>query len=106
MQVADISAVRSVEQAAYGATVPRRNYQRELEHNPLSHYFVLRLERSTTEIEIIGAAGFWLIGDEIHITTIAIQPRWKGFGLGGWLLLTLLEKGPSLKAKLATLEVS
>jgi ribosomal-protein-alanine N-acetyltransferase len=37
--------------------------------------------------------------------TIAVWPRWRGLGLGEWLLLTLLKEGRSLGADYATLEV-
>ena len=54
---------------------------------------------------VIGLAGFWLMGDEAHISTIAIHPDWRGLGLGEWLLLTLIEVAQALDAQTATLEV-
>lgn len=54
---------------------------------------------------LIGLAGFWLMADEVHISTIAVHPNWRGLGLGEWLLLTLLKAGQALAAQVATLEV-
>src|SRR6185503_1797491 len=54
---------------------------------------------------VIGLTGFWLMGDEAHISTIAIHPDWRGLGLGEWLLLTLIEVAQALDAQTATLEV-
>lgn len=54
---------------------------------------------------LIGLAGFWLMADEAHISTIAVHPDWRGLGLGEWLLLALLEAGQALGAETATLEV-
>lgn len=116
MTLADIPMVTAMEQAAYAPNLPRRAYKDELEHNNLAYYFVLRTQIAESQANlnlhladdsaaIIGVAGFWLITTEIHIITIAIHPNWRGLGLGEWLLHTLIEKGQSLGADIATLEV-
>lgn len=129
MTLDDIPAVVAIERASYSMTWPTRAFDYELTHNSLAHYYVLRTTRAhpptvpSTSIEppetssgqpsavgslssaLIGLAGFWLIADEIHISTIAIHPDWRGLGLGEWLLLVLLEAGHALGAETATLEV-
>jgi ribosomal-protein-alanine N-acetyltransferase len=115
MTLTDIPAVTAVEQAAY-PTWPQKAYDQELIHNRLAHYFVLRTsllnpyDRSSKPVAnapptTLGVGGFWLIADEAHIITIAVHPHWQGLGLGEWMLLALIEKGQSLEAKIATLEV-
>jgi ribosomal-protein-alanine N-acetyltransferase len=101
----DIPAAVAVEQAAYLTPWPQKDYQHELEQNRLAHYLALRLAEEQAGGLLVGLAGFWLIAGDIHITTIAIQPRWKGLGLGEWLLLNLLEEGEALGGTVATLEV-
>ena len=102
MTLADIPQVVAVEQASYAMTWPQKAYDYELTKNRLAHYFVLRyLPRS----EVIGLAGIWLMADEAHISTIAVHPRWRGLGLGEWLLIHLLTEGRRLGATAATLEV-
>jgi ribosomal-protein-alanine N-acetyltransferase len=54
---------------------------------------------------VIGFAGFWLIGDEVHISTIAVHPDWRGRGLGELLLLNLLHVAAQKPATMVTLEV-
>jgi [ribosomal protein S18]-alanine N-acetyltransferase len=111
MTLADIPASLEVDQAAYGANFSPRNYRDELENNQLAHYFVLHQagaspgEQTPPPPAVIGLGGFWLIAGELHVITISVHPRYRGLGLGEWLLLTLLEEGQKLAAEEATLEV-
>jgi ribosomal-protein-alanine N-acetyltransferase len=128
MTLADIPAVVAIERASYSLTWPTRAFDYELRHNTLAHYYVLRTTLAhppgeaasnltppetlsdywslvTGQSSVVGLAGFWLMADEAHISTIAVHPDWRGLGLGEWLLLTLLEVGQALGAKTATLEV-
>jgi ribosomal-protein-alanine N-acetyltransferase len=124
MTLADIPEVIAVEQASYSLTWPAKAYDHELQKNDLAHYFVLRFlnqptNQPTNQLAsqptnypfihpspaVIGLAGFWLMSDEIHISTIAVQPNWRGLGLGEWLLIRLLAEGQALGGLIATLEV-
>jgi ribosomal-protein-alanine N-acetyltransferase len=127
MTLADIPAVVAIENVSYSMTWPARAYDYELQYNDLAHYFVLRTSLPQPPLEesrqasrqpevqkgnlgdhfstIIGLAGFWLMPDEAHISTIAIHPDWRGLGLGEWLLLNLIETAQTLNAQTATLEV-
>jgi ribosomal-protein-alanine N-acetyltransferase len=102
MTLADIPQVVAVEQASYAMTWPQKAYDYELTQNQLAHYFVLR---HVSQPVIIGLAGIWLMADEAHINTIAVHPRWRGLGLGEWLLITLLTAAQELGAATSTLEV-
>jgi ribosomal-protein-alanine N-acetyltransferase len=104
MQLADIPQVVLVEQAAYTMQWSQKAYEYELTQNDLAHYFVLR-HTPPGESDIIGMAGFWLLADEAHISTIAVHPAWQRQGLGEWLLITLLQEAHHLDAVVATLEV-
>jgi ribosomal-protein-alanine N-acetyltransferase len=55
--------------------------------------------------EVIGYGGFWLLIEDVHISTIAVHAAWRNRGLGELLLLSLLEQGRDLGAQRATLEV-
>jgi ribosomal-protein-alanine N-acetyltransferase len=114
MTVSDIEAVVALERMAYRMYWPRKAYAYELTQNELSHYFILRLsepqpilKRLATESEqgLIGLGGFWLVVDEIHVSTLAIHPGWRRQGLGEWMLIALLEAGQRLNGTFATLEV-
>ncbi|HUM68495.1 MAG TPA: ribosomal protein S18-alanine N-acetyltransferase, partial [Chloroflexota bacterium] len=54
---------------------------------------------------VIGYAGYWLIGDEVHISTVAMHPEWRGKGLGELLLLNMLALAYAHPANIVTLEV-
>jgi len=107
MQLADIPQVIAVEQAAYTMQWPQKAYEYELTGNKLAHYFVLRttLPIDPAESDLVGMAGFWLLADEAHISTIAVYPTWRRRGLGEWLLINIIEEAQTLGAVVATLEV-
>jgi [ribosomal protein S18]-alanine N-acetyltransferase len=69
-------------------------------HNPSAYYIVVRADDS-----IIGYAGMWLIMDEAHITTIGVDPEFRGQKIGEHMLLNLLEEAMHRSARRATLEV-
>jgi len=49
--------------------------------------------------------GIWLMVDEAHITTFAVDPAWRRQGIGERLLLALLDVAQARRAREATLEV-
>lgn len=60
---------------------------------------------STYSCPIIGYGGLWLVVDDAHITTIAVDPVFRGFGVGELLLNGLIDAAYELQAKMLTLEV-
>ena len=48
----------------------------------------------------------WLVVDELHITLVAVDPRWRRQGLGRVVLAALLQQGHHEGARWATLEVA
>ena len=54
---------------------------------------------------IVGYAGLWLMTDEAHITTIAVDPEYQGYGIGELLLLGLMDRAKQVGARWLTLEV-
>ena len=58
-----------------------------------------------TESAIVGFGGEWVIMDEAHITTLAVDPRSRRQRIGERLLLALLDEGIRRRASRATLEV-
>jgi len=103
MTVDDIPAVLAVDALSFPTPSTERLYINELTNNTLAHYQVL-VRRDDGE-HAIGHAGFWLIADEVHISTIAVHPAERGRGFGEWLLLNLLLEACALDPLLVTLEV-
>jgi ribosomal-protein-alanine N-acetyltransferase len=54
---------------------------------------------------IAGFAGMWCVYDEAHITTIGVDPHYRGRGLGELLLLALFDEAVRRGAIWVTLEV-
>lgn len=54
---------------------------------------------------VVGYAGLWLMTDEAHITTIAVDPDSQGNGIGELLLLALIDRAKLIGAHWLTLEV-
>ncbi len=54
---------------------------------------------------IVGFAGFWIMADEAHITSIAARKSHRQQGIGELLLTAVAEMAVRLKARTITLEV-
>ncbi len=54
---------------------------------------------------VVGIAGFWVMVDEAHITTIAVRKAYQRRGIGERLLIAIIEMAARLNAKVITLEV-
>ena len=100
MTLEDIPAVHAIERASFLVPWPDDAYRNELVTNRLASYVVARAGD-----ELVGFAGLWVMVDEAHITTFAVDPRWRRRGVGQWLLLRLLELANDRRAREATLEV-
>ena len=96
----DLPAVHAIERASFSVPWPDDAYRHELTTNRLASYVVAR-----TDDAIVGFAGLWVMVDEAHVTTFAVDPRWRRRGVGERLLLTLLDIAVARKAREATLEV-
>ena len=48
---------------------------------------------------IVGYAGLWLMTDEAHITTIAVDPEYQRHGIGELLLLGLMDRAKQIGAR-------
>lgn len=69
-----------------------RQTQTENATPPVSHY-------------IVGFAGFWIMADEAHITSIAVRETFRRRGIGELLLIAVIDLALRLKAQVITLEV-
>lgn len=122
MHLRDIREVMEIERVSFSSPWSARAYRYELLENDLSHYFVARqcqMERpklgllarvrhslgAGIRLSILGYGGFWMMVDEAHISTIAVQPNWRRQGIGELLLVAMLDRAIELGAEIATLEV-
>lgn len=117
MQLPDIEEVNRIERRSFSNPWPMSAYRRELRRPDHNSYFVLRAfphehepghgefrttrgrflenilpaRRSEPHLEephLAGYVGMWQMYDETHITTIAVDPVYRGRGLGELMLVT------------------
>jgi ribosomal-protein-alanine N-acetyltransferase len=68
--------------------------------NKSAYYVVARLDG-----KIVGYTGMWIIMDESHITTLGVDPAYRGKKIGEQLLVALLDEAQKRHARRSTLEV-
>jgi ribosomal-protein-alanine N-acetyltransferase len=100
MHVDDLPAVHAIERQSFSTPWPPHAYRAELEANQLAHYICTWVGG-----RIVGYAGMWLVVDEAHVTTFAVDPAWRRRGIGDRLLIALLDAAVQRGARDATLEV-
>jgi len=100
MRAADIDAVQRIERVSFSTPWPAYAYRQEIETNRLARYIVARAGG-----EVVGFAGMWMMVDQAHVTTFAVDPAWRRQGIGARMVLGLLHMGRTLGARQATLEV-
>ncbi len=61
--------------------------------------------QSNHRLPLVGYAGLWLMVDEAHVTTIGVNPAYRGQGVGELLFLGLVDISREMKAARMTLEV-
>jgi ribosomal-protein-alanine N-acetyltransferase len=100
MTVDDHPAVQAIERASFAVPWPDDAYRNEIRTNRLASYVVARLGDA-----VVGFAGIWVMVDEAHVTTFAVDPHYRRRGVGERLLLALLDLSVRRLAREATLEV-
>lgn len=100
MTLDDLRAVHAIERASFSVPWPDDAYRNELLTNRLASYVVARAGDV-----VVGFAGLWVMVDEAHVTTFAVDPGWRRRGVGERLLLALLDIAATRRAREATLEV-
>jgi ribosomal-protein-alanine N-acetyltransferase len=99
MRYADVEAVAQIERRNYPTPWNPNAYYTELS-NRSAAYFVARCDA-----QVVGYGGMWVIMDEAHITTLAVDPDYRGKKIGERLLIAMLEEAIFRGGDRATLEV-
>lgn len=99
MRQTDIEAVTRIDRRCFPTPWQPGAYLTELS-NRSACYLVARFGQ-----EIVGYAGQWVIMDEAHITTLAVEPAHQGRKIGVRLLYALMEEAILNASSHATLEV-
>jgi ribosomal-protein-alanine N-acetyltransferase len=105
MKLEDIPRVHEIDVLSFSLPWPEKSFQFELTQNPSTLAIVNELVPPGVMPFIIGFAVVWLLVDEAHIATIAIDPQFRGHGIGKKLLAETLRQSIQRGAIVATLEV-
>ncbi|MBR1680381.1 ribosomal protein S18-alanine N-acetyltransferase [bacterium] len=101
MKKEDLDGILVVEEASYGEHHwSKDSFYSELTNN-LAKYFCAFDENNN----LLGYAGSWLVIDEGHVTTIAVDPKHRGKKIGEALLTTIFDTCYKNMVKYLTLEV-
>ena len=126
MHLSDTPAVAALERQVFSCPWPERAFRNELRYHGASEYIVLRylpwldqraddrllwrIKRGLgagrrTDRSLLGYAGYWVVGPEAHISTLALDRNWRGVGLGELLFLSLVQRILATDASHMALEV-
>jgi [ribosomal protein S18]-alanine N-acetyltransferase len=100
MTASDVPDVLRIEKASFTTTWPSDAFYNELATNKLAHYCVGRVDG-----KIVAYGGIWVIFEDSHITTIAVDPQLRGRKYGELMLIYLLDEAIERGAAWMTLEV-
>lgn len=95
----DAAAVEKVERACFSMPWSRESFWEEAAQE--AAYYLL----ATADEEVVGYVGVWLLGDEGHITNVAVAPEMRRCGVGTALLLALMRIAYERGVRSMTLEV-
>jgi ribosomal-protein-alanine N-acetyltransferase len=101
MRAEDLDEVVDIERASFGMPWSRGAFLYEIEQNRVARCWVLRDEGEC----VVAYLCLWEIGEELHVTNIAVHPRLRRRGLARQLLSAILDDGRSRRLKSVTLEV-
>ena len=99
LESSHIAQILEIENRIHGAPWSEKSFRNELNH-PQGVFLV-----AIADGRVAGYGGFWMVVDEAHITTVAVDPDLQGKGLGKRLMLELLDRAKARKMTCSTLEV-
>lgn len=106
MRVEDLAQVDALEVQAFPSPRSLAFYHQEVTQNRYANYRVIHALPVTETVPLVVAyGGYWLMGEDAHIVSIAVDPAWRQRGLAEWLMLELMATAWSQGAALVTLEM-
>ena len=98
---ADLDRVVELEARCFTNPWSRDLLARELAGSGVATVFVLRLPA----VPVAAFCFCWIVAEELHVNTIAVDPRYRRRGLGAQLMRRVMELAARRGARRATLEV-
>ncbi len=110
MQMDDLPEILNLERASFTSPWTETTFRHEIKHNERAFYFVLRTRAGAETAHadlppILAYGGYWILGDEAHIVTIATHPLYRRRGFGDLMFLHLIDRAREAAITAVTLEV-
>ena len=99
----DLAAVIALDQVSFSLPWPKSAFNFEMEKNAAARCWVAELPGDQTTV--VGMIVVWLIIDEVHIATFAVDPAQRRLHIGQKLLAFTLLNGVNQGATKSFLEV-
>jgi ribosomal-protein-alanine N-acetyltransferase len=99
MQLEDVPEVMAVDRLCFPTPWSEISYRSEIGNNA-AYYLVARLGG-----RLIGFGGAWLVMDEAHVTTLGVEPTFRGRKIGERILAAILVEARERGVRRASLEV-
>ena len=100
MRVDDLPQVQAIDEMSFSNPWPKNAYRYELLENPNGQCWVAECDN-----RIVGLMVCWLVVDEVHISTIAVHPDYRGLSISKKMVVAGLKELIPKGALMATLEV-
>lgn len=100
MTAADLEAVIGIEESSFEQPWSEQSFRTELVKNDLAYYLVARVGE-----RVAGYGGIWVIINEAHLTTLAVERAFRRRGVATAMLQALIDKAVGKGARRITLEV-
>lgn len=100
MSIEDLPRVLAIERASFVTPWTEENFRHEVQRNPIAWNVVALRGRN-----VVGFACAYVVGGELMINDIAVDPEERQRGVGRALLVHLLDGGRARGCRRATLEV-
>jgi len=105
MTLDDLERVLQVDRASFTLPWPESSFRFELTKNESARCWVAETQTENSTPAIVGIIVVWLILDEIHIATFAVDPTYRRLGIAQRLLAHTLLDAHQSGGKKAFLEV-
>lgn len=102
LMLEDLDSVMAIEASAFGL----QHWSRQVfidELNGTAGVYFAAIDRLNGQV--IGYSGFWLIGEEAHIVTLAVHPDYRRQYVGEYLLINNILHSRTMGGRWLTLEV-
>jgi len=104
MAVEDVAAVAAIDRLSFPLPWSENSFRSDLTTNPAAHLLVA--EQAVAGVRrVAGYAGYWLVVDEAHLSTLAVDPALRRRGIGERILRESMRQAARQGAEMMTLEV-